>query len=131
MEIKRNYYLQKLIDRKNNGLIKIITGIRRCGKSYLLNHIFKNYLLDNGVDTKHIIVIALDDVENAELLDPKALRKYINEKILDNNLYYLLLDEIQLVQNFEGLLNGLLRKENLDIYVTGSNSKFFIFRYYY
>ena len=131
MEIKRNYYLQKLIDRKNNGLIKIITGIRRCGKSYLLNHIFKNYLLDNGVDTKHIIMIALDDVENAELLDPKALRKYINEKILDNNLYYLLLDEIQLVQNFEGLLNGLLRKENLDIYVTGSNSKFFIFRYYY
>ena len=124
MEIKRNYYLQKLIDRKNNGLIKIITGIRRCGKSYLLNHIFKNYLLDNGVDTKHIIMIALDDVENAELLDPKALRKYINEKILDNNLYYLLLDEIQLVQNFEGLLNGLLRKENLDIYVTGSNSKF-------
>ena len=124
MEIKRNYYLQKLIDRKNNGLIKIITGIRRCGKSYLLNHIFKNYLLDNGVDTKHIIMIALDDVENAELLDPKVLRKYINEKILDNNLYYLLLDEIQLVQNFEGLLNGLLRKENLDIYVTGSNSKF-------
>ena len=124
VEIKRDFYLQKLIDRNNNHLIKIVTGIRRCGKSYLLNHLFKNYLLDSGVDDSHIIMIALDDDENSDLLDSKKLRQYINEKILDNDLYYLLLDEIQLVSNFEGLLNGLLRKENLDIYVTGSNSKF-------
>ena len=124
MEIKRDYYLQKLIDRKNNHLIKIITGIRRCGKSYLLNHLFKNYLLDNGVSSNHIIMIALDDDGNSDLLDSKNLRKYIDDKILDDDLYYILLDEIQMVPNFEGLLNGLLRKENLDIYVTGSNSKF-------
>ena len=124
MEIKRDYYLQKLIDRKNNHLIKIITGIRRCGKSYLLNHLFKNYLLDNGISSNHIIMIALDDDGNSDLLDSKNLRKYIDDKILDDNLYYILLDEIQMVPNFEGLLNGLLRKENLDIYVTGSNSKF-------
>ena len=124
MEIKRDYYLQKLIDRKNNHLIKIITGIRRCGKSYLLNHLFKNYLLDNGVSSNHIIMIALDDDGNSDLLDSKNLRKYIDDKILDDDLYYILLDEIQMVPNFEGLLNGLLRKENLDVYVTGSNSKF-------
>lgn len=124
MEIKRDYYLQKLIDRKNNNLIKVITGIRRCGKSYLLNHLFRNYLLDSGVSENHIISIALDDDDNSDLLDPKKLRQYINEKISDNDLYYILLDEIQLVSNFEGLLNGLLRKENLDIYVTGSNSRF-------
>ena len=124
MEIKRDYYLQKLIDRKNNNLIKIITGIRRCGKSYLLNHLFKNYLLDNGVDNSHIIMVALDDDMNSDLLDTKKLRKYINEKVIDNDLYYILLDEIQMVDNFEGLLNGLLRQENLDIYITGSNSKF-------
>lgn len=124
VEIKRDYYLQKLIDRKNNHLIKIITGIRRCGKSYLLNHLFKNYLLDNGVSSNHIIMIALDDDGNSDLLDSKNLRKYIDDKILDDDLYYILLDEIQMVPNFEGLLNGLLRKENLDIYVTGNNSKF-------
>jgi len=124
MEIKREYYLQKIVDRKNNHLIKIITGIRRCGKSYLLNHIFKNHLLDSGVKEDHIIMIALDDDENDELLDSKALGKFIKEKIKDDELYYILLDEIQLVNNFEALLNGLLRKENLDIYVTGSNSKF-------
>lgn len=124
MEIKRDYYLQKLIDRKNNHLIKIITGIRRCGKSYLLNYLFKNYLISSGVDEDHIIMVALDDEENMNLLDSKELRKFIKEKIKDENLYYVLLDEIQLVSNFEALLNGLLRKENLDIYVTGSNSKF-------
>ena len=101
MEIKRDYYLQKLIDRKNNHLIKIITGIRRCGKSYLLNHLFKNYLLDNGVSSNHIIMIALDDDGNSDLLDSKNLRKYIDDKILDDDLYYILLDEIQMVPNFE------------------------------
>ena len=80
MEIKRDYYLQKLIDRKNNNLIKVITGIRRCGKSYLLNHLFRNYLLDSGVSENHIISIALDDDDNSDLLDPKKLRQYINEK---------------------------------------------------
>ena len=124
MEIKRDYYLQKLIDRKENHLIKVITGIRRCGKSYLLNHLFRNYLLDSGVSENHIISIALDDDDNSNLLDSKELREYINDNVLDNDLHYILLDEIQLVPNFEGLLNGLLRKENLDIYVTGSNSKF-------
>ena len=124
LEIKRDLYLQKLIDRKNNHLIKVITGIRRCGKSYLLNHLFKNYLVENGVNNDHIIMIALDDDDNSDLLNSKNLRQYINEKITDDDLYYILLDEIQLVSNFEGLLNGLLRKENLDIYVTGSNSKF-------
>ncbi len=124
VEIKRDYYLQKLIDRKNNHLIKIITGIRRCGKSYLLNYLFKNYLLNSGVKENHIIMIALDDNMNSDLLDTKKLREYINEKVIDNDLYYILLDEIQLVDNFERLLNGLLRQENLDIYVTGSNSKF-------
>lgn len=124
MEIKRDYYLQKLIDRKNNHMIKVITGIRRCGKSYLLNHLFKNYLLDSGVKEDHIIMVALDDDENEELLDPKKLREYINSRVFDNELYYILLDEIQLVDNFVALLNGLLRKDNFDIYVTGSNSKF-------
>ncbi len=124
MEIKRDYYLQKLIDRKENHLIKIITGIRRCGKSYLLNHLFKNYLLETGVKKDHIIMVGLDDDDNEALLDVHELSKYIKSQIKDDDLYYILLDEIQLVEGFEYLLNGLLRKENLDIYVTGSNSKF-------
>ncbi len=124
MEIKRDYYLQKLIDRKENHLIKIITGIRRCGKSYLLNHLFKNYLLETGVKKDHIIMVGLDDDNNEALLDVHELSKYIKSQIKDDDLYYILLDEIQLVEGFEYLLNGLLRKENLDIYVTGSNSKF-------
>lgn len=124
MEIKRDYYLQKLIDRKENHLIKIITGIRRCGKSYLLNHIFKNYLLETGVNEDHIIMVSLDDDDNELLLDVHNLNKYIKSQIKDDDLHYVLLDEIQLVEGFESLLNGLLRKENLDVYVTGSNSKF-------
>ena len=124
MEIKRDYYLNKLVDAKNDGLIKVITGIRRCGKSYLLNTLFYNHLLENGVNEDHIIKIALDDSDNEELLIPKNLSKYVKEKILDNDVYYVILDEIQLVENFEGVLNGLLRIPNIDIYVTGSNSKF-------
>ena len=124
MEIKRDYYLQKLIDRKENHLIKIITGIRRCGKSYLLNYLFKNYLLETGVKKDHIIMVGLDDNDNESLLDVHELSKYIKSQIKDDELYYILLDEIQLVKGFESLLNGLLRKENLDIYITGSNSKF-------
>ena len=124
MEIKRDYYLQKLIDRKENHLIKIITGIRRCGKSYLLNHIFKNYLLETGVNADHIIMVSLDDDDSESLLDVHNLNTHIKSQIKDDDLHYVLLDEIQLVEGFESLLNGLLRKENLDVYVTGSNSKF-------
>ena len=124
MKIKRDYYLNKLIEAKNDGLIKIITGIRRCGKSYLLNEIFNEYLLENNVPADHIIKVALDDTDNVELLIPQNLSKYIKSKIIDNEVYYVILDEIQLVNNFEGLLNGLLRINNIDIYVTGSNSKF-------
>ncbi len=124
MEIKRDYYLNKLIEAKNDGLIKVVTGIRRCGKSYLLNNIFYNYLLQNNVKENHIIKIALDDSDNEELLIPKNLSKYVKEKIVDEDIYYVILDEIQLVENFEGVLNGLLRIPNIDIYVTGSNSKF-------
>ena len=124
MEIKRDFYLNRLIDAKSDGLIKVVTGIRRCGKSYLLNTLFYNLLLDNGVNENHIIKIALDDSDNEELLNPKNLSKYIKEKIVDGDTYYVILDEIQLVPNFEGVLNGLLRISNIDIYVTGSNSKF-------
>lgn len=124
MQIKRDYYLKKLIDAKNDGLIKVITGIRRCGKSYLLNIIFYQYLLSKNVKEDHIVKVALDDSDNVELLNPQNLSKYIKSKIIDNDIYYIILDEIQLVENFEGVLNGLLRISNIDIYVTGSNSKF-------
>lgn len=124
MEIKRDYYLKKLIEAKNDGLIKTVTGLRRCGKSYLLNTIFYNYLIEEGVKEDHIIKVALDDTDNEELLNPKNLSKYVKEKIIDKDTYYVILDEIQLVENFEGVLNGLLRINNIDIYVTGSNSKF-------
>ena len=124
MEIERNYYLNKLITKKENHLIKIVTGIRRCGKSYLLDPIFKNYLLDNGVDEKHIIKLELDSIENEEYTNPKKLYKYVMNKVIDAKTYYIILDEIQKVDNFESVLNGFLRKPNLDVYVTGSNSKF-------
>ncbi len=122
--IERNDYLNKLINRKENGLIKIITGIRRCGKSYLLDPIYKNYLLSIGVKEKHIIKIDLDDIKNDKYLEPHELYDYITSKIIDNDMYYILIDEIQNVPNFEAVLNGLLHKPNLDIYVTGSNSRF-------
>ena len=124
MEIKRDFYLKKLIEAKEDNLIKIITGIRRCGKSYLLNNIFYNYLMANGVREDHIIKIALDDKKNSKFLDADKLDEYVRSKIVDNNLYYILLDEIQLVKDFEFVLNGFLRINNVDIYVTGSNSKF-------
>ena len=124
MDIKREYYLKKLIEAKNDGLIKILIGVHQCGKSYLLNTIFYNYLIEEGVKEDHIIKVALDDTDNEELLNPKNLSKYVKEKIIDKDTYYVILDEIQLVENFEGVLNGLLRITNIDIYVTGSNSKF-------
>ncbi len=124
MEIKRDYYLNKLIEAKNDGLIKVVTGIRRSGKSYLLNTLFYNHLLENGIKNDHIIKVALDDSDNDELLISKNLSKYVKEKIIDKDVYYVILDEVQLVENFERVLNGLLRIPNIDIYVTGSNSKF-------
>lgn len=124
MEIERNYYLKKLIAKKKNKLIKIITGIRRCGKSYLLEYIFKNYLINSGVKEDHIIKLALDSIENAEYLEGIKLYEYIMEKVKDNDTYYVILDEIQNVKNFESVLNSFLRKPNIDVYVTGSNSKF-------
>lgn len=124
MEIKRDYYLNKLISKQNNGLIKIVTGIRRCGKSYLLDPMFKNYLLSNGVKEDHIIKIDLDIRENKKYLDPDVLDSYIKEKLVDNEKYYIILDEVQKIVDFESVLNGLLKIKNVDVYVTGSNSKF-------
>ena len=124
MEIKRDVYLEQLKIRKDNGMIKIITGIRRCGKSFLLFVLFKKYLLENGVDNDHIIEVALDGIENEELRDPKKCFQYIKEAMKDEQKYYLLLDEVQFMPRFEEVLNSLLRIGNIDIYVTGSNSKF-------
>ena len=124
VEIKRDNYLEQLKVRKDNGMIKIITGIRRCGKSFLLFVLFKKYLLENGVDSEHIIEIALDGIENEELRDPKKCYQYIKSTMIDDQKYYLLLDEVQFMPRFEEVLNSLLRISNIDVYVTGSNSKF-------
>ena len=124
MEIARDLYLTKLKNKKNNKLIKIITGLRRSGKSYLLDPMFKNALLADGAKEDHIIKVDLDSIENRELTtDGLNLYKYIMNKIKDDNMYYILLDEIQKVKDFESVLNSFLRKNNLDIYVTGSNSR--------
>ena len=137
MDIRRDFYLNKLIKRKNNGLIKVITGIRRCGKSYLLNNLFYNHLLENGVDSDHIIRFAFDSADDLYLIgeslietkkekrgvDPEKFITYINSKVIDNEMYYLLLDEVQMLDCFESVLNGYLRKDNMDVFVTGSNAK--------
>ena len=124
MEIKRDYYLNELIDRIDNQLIKIITGIRRCGKSYLLNKILKKYLIENGTDEGHIIQLSLDENKNKKYLDPDVLDEYVRSLIKDENKYYILLDEIQEVKGFESVLIGFMNIDNVEIYVTGSNSKF-------
>ena len=124
MEIRREAYLNQLIERRDNGMIKVVTGIRRCGKSYLLFTIFKRYLLESGVPADHIIEIALDGIENEELRDPKACFRYIKDAMRGDGQYYLLLDEVQFMPRFEEVLNSLLRMSNIDVYVTGSNSKF-------
>ena len=124
MEIKRDAYLEQLKIRKDNGMIKIITGIRRCGKSFLLFVLFKKYLLKSGIDNDHIIEIALDGIENEELRDPKKCYQYIKDAMKDGQNYYLLLDEVQFMPRFEEVLNSLLRIGKIDVYVTGSNSKF-------
>ena len=123
-EIKRTIYLNKLIQRKENHLIKIVTGIRRCGKSYLLDPLFKNYLLSTGIKEDHIIKIDLDLRMNKDFLNPDYLDSYIRNQIKDEKMYYVLLDEIQKVEDFESVLNGFLHIKNVDVYVTGSNSKF-------
>ena len=137
MEIRRDYYLEKLVKRKNNGLIKVVTGIRRCGKSFLLNNLFYHHLLESGVDTDHIIRFAFDSADDLHLIgesliqmskekrgaDPEKFTAYIRTKVADSGMYYLLLDEIQMLDCFEAVLNGYLRKENMDIFVTGSNAK--------
>ena len=122
MLIQRDAYLEKLIDRVGNGLVKVITGPRRCGKSFLLFNIFKSYLLEKGVPEDHIIEAVLDDEEHEELLDRHALGEYIRSRIADKDRYYVFLDEIQEVDGFERVLNGISRIGNADIYVTGSNS---------
>ena len=123
-EIKRDLYLNRLINRRENGMIKVITGIRRCGKSYLLDPIYKNYLISTGVKEDHIIKLALDREENRKYHVASELNKYIKSQIKDKDMYYIILDEIQLVKDFEYVLNSYLYEENMDVYVTGSNSKF-------
>ena len=122
--IDRELYLNQLINKQNNGLVKIITGMRRCGKSFLLDPIFKEYLISEGVSENHIIKIDLDERRNNKYQDPDVLDEYIRSLIVDEETYYLLLDEVQKVDDFESVLNGFLHIHNLDIYVTGSNSKF-------
>ena len=124
MEIKRNRYLNTLISKKHNGLIKVITGMRRCGKSYLLFTLFKEHLLSDGIDENHIIEIAFDAFENKKYRDPDVLYPYLKEQIKDDAMYYVLLDEVQLLGEFESILNSLIRMKNVDVYVTGSNARF-------
>ena len=137
MEIRRDFYLNKLIKRKNNGLIKVITGIRRCGKSYLLNTLFYRHLLESGVDADHIIRFAFDSADDLHLIgeslvgvekekrgaDPEKFMAYVRTKVVDDGMYYLLLDEIQMLDCFEAVLNSYLRKDNMDVFVTGSNAR--------
>ena len=124
MEIRRDIYLNKLISKKHNGLIKVVTGMRRCGKSYLLFNLFKECLVNEGVNENHIIEIAFDSFENRKYRDPEVLFPYLMEKIADKEMYYVLLDEVQMLDDFESVLNSLGRKKNVDVYVTGSNAKF-------
>lgn len=138
MEINRDFYLNKLVSRKTNGLIKVITGVRRCGKSYLLNTLFYRHLLDCGVSEDHIIRFAFDSADDLHLIgeslidlqkhkrqvDPEKFMAYIRSRTVDKEMYYLLLDEVQLMDSFEAVLNGYLRKDNMDVFVTGSNAKF-------
>ena len=124
MKIERKSYLNRLINKKGNGLIKVVTGIRRCGKSYLLFNLFHEHLLDDGVDESHIIEIALDDRTNIKLRNPDNMLEYVKSRITDKDTYYIILDEVQLLDEFEDVLNSFLHIRNADVYVTGSNSKF-------
>ena len=122
--INRTKYLNELISLRNNGMIKVVTGMRRCGKSYLLFEIFTSFLKENGVNEDHIISVDLEDFKNKAMRNPENLYAYVESRITDDEMYYILLDEIQMLDEFEDVLNGFLRKPNVDIYVTGSNAKF-------
>ena len=124
MEIRRDIHLKRLIASRHNRLIKIVTGIRRSGKSYLIRVLFKNYLIDNGIKEDHIIELDFENRRNKKYRDPDALLEYIDSRIVDEEMYYILLDEIQLVSEFEDVLNSYLSIKNADVYVTGSNSRF-------
>lgn len=124
MEIKRDLHLNKLIDSKHNGMIKVVTGVRRCGKSYLLFNLFCQHLKEEGIAEDHIIKVDLEDRHNKALRNPDALLSYIDSHMTDKQMYYILLDEVQHVDDFEDVLNSYLKIENADVYVTGSNSKF-------
>lgn len=124
MEIKRDLHLKKLIESKHNGMIKVVTGVRRCGKSYLLLNLFCQHLKEEGVTEDHIIKVDLEDRRNKTLRNPDALLNYIDNRMTDKQMYYILLDEVQHVDDFEDVLNSYLKIENADVYVTGSNSKF-------
>ena len=124
MEIKRDRYLNQLIAGMGNGMIKVVTGLRRCGKSYLLMNIFHRYLTEHGVDDSHIVEVALDDRRNKALRDPDRMLEYVDSRVRDSGKYYIILDEVQLLGEFEDVLNSFLHMPNVDAYVTGSNSKF-------
>ena len=124
MEIRRDTYLNELISKRHNGLIKVITGVRRCGKSYLLFDLFREYLRKSQIPDDHIIEMAFDAYENKKYRDPEIFFPYLAERINDQDQYYVLLDEVQLLGDFESILNSLVRRKNVDVYVTGSNAKF-------
>ena len=124
MEIKRDHYLEQLISKMHNGLVKVVTGMRRCGKSYLLFNIFKEHLISEGIEKNHIIEISFDTFESKKFCDPNVLYPHLKESIKDEKMYYILLDEVQLLSDFEDVLNSLIRMQNVDIYVTGSNARF-------
>lgn len=124
IEIKRDYYLEQLISRMDNGLIKVVTGIRRCGKSYLLRTLFKKYLLEQGISEDHVIEMAFDLYDNIEFRDPKVFYPWVKEQLKDEEKYFILLDEVQMLDEFVSVLNGLADKKNCDVFVTGSNAKF-------
>jgi predicted AAA+ superfamily ATPase len=124
MEIKRDIYLNKLISKKHNGLIKVITGIRRCGKSYLLFNLFRDHLANEHIADDHIMEMAFDSYENKKYRDPDLFLPYLKERISDREMYYVLLDEVQMLDDFESVLNSLARMKNVDVYVTGSNARF-------
>ena len=124
MEIKRDSLLKRLMDLRHNGMVKVITGMRRCGKSYLLFNLFSNALKEGGVDDAHIVEVNLEDRRNKMLRDPDKLLEYIDSRLKDNQMHYVMLDEVQLVNEFEDVLNSYLQLKNVDVYVTGSNARF-------
>ena len=121
MIIRRDKYLNELISWKHTDLIKIVTGLRRCGKSFLLLNLFHQHLLESGTDASRIIEIALDDIENEELREPMKMLQYVKQRIKDANQYYLIIDEVQLLGRFVEVLNSFMRMPNVDVYVTWSN----------